>query len=96
MDTDISTTWSGPVDRGGRRTGGQLAGNWEERGMRAFWSKKNDEDAARYQERTVGRLRGLTSTEVKEDSSQADQIRARIERITAEMSSEPEPDASAI
>jgi hypothetical protein len=65
------------------------AGDVKEWGMRALWSKKNDEDAARYQERTIGRLRGLTKVEVKEDSSQADQIRARIERMTAEISSEP-------
>ncbi len=64
--------------------------------MRAFWSKKNDEDAARYQERTVGRLRGLTATEVKEESSQADQIRARIERMTAEISAESDPTASSV
>lgn len=62
--------------------------------MRAFWSKKNDEDAARYQERTVGRLRGLTSKEVKEGSSQADEIRARIERITAEITAESDPTTS--
>jgi len=64
--------------------------------MRAFWSKKNDEDAARYQERTVGRLRGLTATEVKEESSKADQIRARIERMTAEISAESDPTASSV
>lgn len=62
--------------------------------MRAFWSKKNDEDAARYQERTVGRLRGLTSKEVKEGSSHADEIRARIERITAEIAAESDPTTS--
>lgn len=71
-------------------------GNCKEWGMRAFWSKKNDEDAARYQERTVGRLRGLTATEVKEESSQADQIRARIERMTAEISAESDPTASSV
>jgi len=64
--------------------------------MRAFWSKKNDEDAARYQERTVGRLRGLTSKEVKEESSQADEIRTRIERITAEIAAESGPTTSSV
>ncbi|MGB9357106.1 MAG: hypothetical protein WCC01_00980 [Acidimicrobiia bacterium] len=64
--------------------------------MRAFWSKKHDEDAARYQERTVGRLRGLTSKEVEEDSSQADQIRARIERMAAEISAESDPTTSSV
>ena len=64
--------------------------------MRAFWSKKNDEDAERYQERTVGRLRGLTKVELKEDSSQADQIRARIERMTTEISRESGPGAHAV
>ena len=64
--------------------------------MRAFWSRKNDEDAARYQERTVGRLRGLTKVELKEDSSQADQIRARIERMTTEISRESGPGAHAV
>jgi hypothetical protein len=59
--------------------------------MRTFWSKKNDEDAARYQERTVGRLRSLAKTDVKEDSSQIDQIRARIERMKAELASEATP-----
>jgi len=53
--------------------------------MRTHWSKKNDRDAERYCERTVGRLRGLTSTEAKEEYSQADQIRARVERIMAEV-----------
>ena len=62
--------------------------------MRVFRSKKNNEDAARYQKRTVGRLRRLTSTEFKEESSQADMIRARVERITAEISSEFDPGAS--
>ena len=64
-------------------------GNCKEWGMRAFRSKKNDEDAARYQERTVGRLRALMSEEVKEASSHADQIRARIERMTTEIANEP-------
>ena len=64
--------------------------------MRAFWSKKNDEAAARYQERTGGTLRGLTTVEVKEDSSQADQIRARIERMSAEISNEPGPEARSV
>lgn len=64
--------------------------------MRTFWSKKNDEDAERYRERTVGRLRGLTKTEVKEDFSQADQIRTRIERMTTEMASEPVPGVPAV
>ena len=59
--------------------------------MRTLWSKKNDEDAERYRERTVGRLRGLTKVEVKEGSSQADQIRARIERMSAEVANEPAP-----
>jgi len=64
--------------------------------MRAFWSKKNDEDAARYQERTVGRLRGLTTMEVKKESSQVDQIRARIQRITAEIAAESDPTTSSV
>lgn len=64
--------------------------------MRTFWSRKNDENAERYRERTVGRLRGLTSIEVKEDSSRADQIRARIERMNAEISNEPEPGTTAV
>lgn len=71
-------------------------GNCKEWGMRAFWSKKNDEDAARYQERTVGRLRGLTTMEVKKESSQVDQIRARIQRITAEIAAESDPTTSSV
>ena len=64
--------------------------------MRALWAKKNNEDAARYQERTVGRLRGLTTMEVKKESSQVDQIRARIQRITAEIAAESDPTTSSV
>lgn len=64
--------------------------------MRAFWSRKNDEDAARYEERTVGRLRGLSKVELKEGSSQAEQIRARIERMAAEVAEEPTPGSRSV
>ncbi len=77
-------------------SGHPSVGDFKEWGMRTFWSKKNDEDAERYRERTVGRLRGLASIEVKEDSSQADQIRARIERMTTEMANEPTPGVPAV
>lgn len=71
-------------------------GNCKEWGMRAFWSRKNDEDAARYEERTVGRLRGLSKVELKEGSSQAEQIRARIERMAAEVAEEPTPGSRSV
>lgn len=53
--------------------------------MRAFWSRKNDEDAERYRARTVDRLRGLSSTDVVEGGSVSpEDIRARIERLKAD------------
>ena len=57
--------------------------------MRAFWSRKKDEDHERYRARTVDRLRGLASTEVDGRSSEPAEIRARVERLKAE--SQPDP-----
>ncbi len=56
--------------------------------MRALWSRKHDEDYERYRARTVDRLRGLASTDLDDDATEPDQIRARIERLKAEL--EPE------
>jgi len=56
--------------------------------MRALWSRKHDEDHERYQARTVDRLRGLASADLGESATEPDLIRARIERLKAEL--EPE------
>jgi hypothetical protein len=53
--------------------------------MRALWSRKNDENDERYSARTVDRLRGLASTDVRGRSSATpNDIRARVERLKAE------------
>jgi hypothetical protein len=53
--------------------------------MRAFWSRRNDEEAERYRARTVDRLRGLASTEDVDDGSVLpEDLRARIDRLTAD------------
>ena len=57
--------------------------------MRAYWSRKNDENDERYRARTVDRLRGLASTEVVGRSSESSEIRARVERLKAETQPEP-------
>lgn len=49
--------------------------------MRAFWSRRSEEDEARYRQRTVGRIRGLASPTPNADPAEPDQIRARIERM---------------
>jgi len=64
------------------------AGYCEEWEMRALWSRKHDEDYERYRARTVDRLRGLASTDLDDDATEPDQIRARIEHLKAEL--EPE------
>lgn len=56
--------------------------------MRALWPRKHNEDHERYQARTVDRLRGLASAELDGNATETDQIRARIERLKAEL--EPE------
>lgn len=58
--------------------------------MRAFWSRKNDENDERYRARTVDRLRGLASTDVGGRTSEPAQMRARVERLKAET----KPDAA--
>jgi hypothetical protein len=58
--------------------------------MRAFWSRKNDEDEERYRQRTVGRIRGLATPNPGGDPTEPDQIRARIERITREIDRAPD------
>jgi len=62
--------------------------NNEEWGM-ALWSRKSDEDYERYRKRTADRLRGLASTDLDGRDAEPDQIRARIERLKAQL----EPDA---
>ena len=57
--------------------------------MRAFWPRRNDENDERYRARTVGRLRGLASTEVVGRPSDSAGIRTRVERLKAE--SQPGP-----
>lgn len=52
--------------------------------MRAFWSRKNDENDERYRARTVDRIRGLASTDIDGRSSEPGEIRARVERLKAE------------
>ena len=60
----------------------------EEGEMRALRSRRHDEDLERYQARTVDRLRGLASADLDESATEPDLIRARIERLKAEL--EPE------
>ena len=57
--------------------------------MRAFWSRKKEENDERYRARTVDRLRGLGSNEVAGRSTEPTAIRARVERLKAE--SQPDP-----
>ncbi len=59
--------------------------------MRAFWSRKNDEEAERYRQRTVGRLRGLSVASSSKDPAEPDQIRARIDRMMRDVEREPSP-----
>lgn len=63
--------------------GGAPTGHCEEWGMRAFWSRKNQEHDERYRARTVDRLRGLASNDVDGRSSEPAEIRARVERLKA-------------
>ena len=57
--------------------------------MRAFWSAKKEENNERYRARTVDRLRGLGSNEVDGRSSEPAEIRARVERLKAEIQPDP-------
>jgi len=57
--------------------------------MRAFWSRKHDEDDKRYRQRTVGRIRGLAAANPSVEPAEPDQIRARLDRIMREVEREP-------
>lgn len=59
--------------------------------MRAFWSRKNDEDEERYRQRTVGRIRGLATPNPGGDATEPDQIRARIDRMMHDVERQPNP-----
>jgi hypothetical protein len=77
-------------DRRGRHSGRTPIRDCEEWGMRAFWSRKNDEDEERYRQRTVGRIRGLATPSPDADPAETDRIRARIERMTREIDRTPD------
>lgn len=64
--------------------------------MRAFWSRKNDEDDERYRQRTVGRIRGLATANPSVGSAEPDHIRARLDRIMREVEHEPDTGAGSV
>ena len=85
VDTEYETRRIEPADHWGIGTRvGAPGGHCEEWGMRAFWSRRNDEHDERYRARTVDRLRGRASTDVDGRSTEPTQIRARVERLKAE------------